>query len=187
MTNSDQSPKQSDPSHDNPQRPIGRGMLTMAWICVLGLLTWVFGNWEENQLNPNRTFVSEVGDNGARQVTLEANRYHHYVATGSINRYSVIFLLDTGATEVVVPGELAKELGLAKGPARQTSTANGVITTYVTRLEELQLGPILLFDVRAAINPYMDGEEILLGMSALKQLELTQKGDFLTLKQYADD
>jgi len=39
-------------------------------------------------------------------------------------------------------------------------------------------------NVRASINPYMDGEEILLGMSALKQLELLQQGKTLTLKQY---
>jgi len=47
----------------------------------------------------------------------------------------------------------------------------------------LQIGDIVLDNVKASIIPTMQGEEILLGMSALKQVEFRQKGDFLTLIQ----
>ena len=40
-----------------------------------------------------------------------------------------------------------------------------------------------LRDVAALITPGMEGHEVLLGMSALKQLEFTQKGGTLVLRQ----
>jgi len=46
-----------------------------------------------------------------------------------------------------------------------------------------QLGEILLHDVAALITPGMDGDEVLLGMSALKQLEFTQRDGTLVLRQ----
>ena len=47
----------------------------------------------------------------------------------------------------------------------------------------LQLGDIQLREVAALITPGMEGHEVLLGMSALKQLEFTQKGGTLVLRQ----
>jgi len=41
----------------------------------------------------------------------------------------------------------------------------------------------VLHDVSAAVVPGMLGEQILLGMSALKQLEFTQRGQTLTIRQ----
>ena len=48
----------------------------------------------------------------------------------------------------------------------------------------MQLGELSVDNVRANINPGMRGNEILLGMSFLKQLEFTQRGDTLTIRQY---
>jgi len=63
------------------------------------------------------------------------------------------------------------------------NTANGQVQVRATRINTLQLGPITLYNLEASINPGMDGNEILLGMSALKQIEFSQKGKFLTLRQ----
>ncbi|MEX5354424.1 TIGR02281 family clan AA aspartic protease, partial [Pseudomonas juntendi] len=63
------------------------------------------------------------------------------------------------------------------------STANGRATGWRTRLDRLQLGDIRLSGVAALIVPGMDGDEVLLGMSALKQLEFTQRDGTLVLRQ----
>ncbi|MNC64411.1 hypothetical protein D3C75_1146100 [compost metagenome] len=63
------------------------------------------------------------------------------------------------------------------------STANGRTQGYRTRLGTLQLGDILLREVRALVVPGLDGDQVLLGMSALKQLEFTQRGGTLLLRQ----
>ena len=72
---------------------------------------------------------------------------------------------------------------MQKGPVGYATTANGVIETYATRLASVSIGDIGIRDVRASINPYMPGEQILLGMSFLKNLELRQQGDRLTIRQ----
>ena len=76
-----------------------------------------------------------------------------------------------------------KELGLQPGAPVQIRTANGTVTGWRTRLGLLQLGDIQLREVAALITPGMEGHEVLLGMSALKQLEFTQKGGTLVLRQ----
>ncbi|MCW8196552.1 TIGR02281 family clan AA aspartic protease [Proteobacteria bacterium 005FR1] len=167
-----------------PTHRLGRRMLFAGWVIGLALLVLAFSSWEENQYNPNRELQSQItGD--IREVTLDGNRWHHYVATGRINGKKVTFLLDTGATDVVVPAGLAAELGLKPGSRGYAQTANGTVEIHRTSIDELSLGPIRFQDVAASINPGMAGEEILLGMSALRQVELLQRQNQLTLRQYA--
>ncbi len=161
---------------------IGKAMIVLAWIVFLGLLSFVFNDFLEQQNNPNQDLKSNSNQE-ARRVELQRNRYGHYVATGKINNREVTFLLDTGATWVSIPEPVAKDLKLKAGYANQVQTANGVITVYQTKINTIQLGDIILYGVRAHINPYMQGEEILLGMSFLKELEFYQQGDKLTIIQ----
>ncbi len=163
--------------------PMGRTMLTLCWVVALGLLTLIFGRWESLQINPNQDPNSQRSLTST-QVILQANRQHHYIANGSINGQSVVFLLDTGATHVSVPAHLAAALGLQRGSPMTSQTANGNITVYATNIAQLSLGDITLENLRGALNPGMTGNEVLLGMSALKQLEIRQKGDTLTLIQH---
>jgi len=64
------------------------------------------------------------------------------------------------------------------------STANGNAEVRATKIDKLMLGTIQLQNVQASITPGMTGDEILLGMSVLKQLDFTQSGKTLTLRQY---
>jgi aspartyl protease family protein len=160
---------------------IGRGMTFVAWIIVLGLMTLFFSRVLERQHNPNQRVASQTGSD-AGSVVLQRNRQGHYIATALINGQPTEVMLDTGATRVSIPEQLADALGLQRGRAGQSSTANGMITTYATTLDSVQLGDITLHNVRASINP--NGEDVLLGMSFLKQLEFTQRGDTLILRDY---
>ncbi len=92
-------------------------------------------------------------------------------------------MVDTGATTVAVPGSLQTRLGLQRGVPLEVKTANGTVRAFFTRLDTVRLGTIELRDVRATINPSLEGHEVLLGMSFLKQLEFTQRGDSLILSQ----
>jgi aspartyl protease family protein len=166
-----------------PQR-LGKGMIYAAWILVLVLLTLFFNHFIERQNNPNPAPVTQYHQEGYRQVILQRNRSGHYVANGSINNQPVVFFLDTGATTVSIPESVALRLNLQRGTPLPVETANGTVTAYSTLIESVALGEIKLYEVRASINPAMSGEEILLGMSFLKQLEFTQRGDQLTLRQY---
>lgn len=163
-------------------RRTGQGMMTAGLIMGMVLLTWFFGGVEEKQRNPNMDPQSQVFDRSV-EVPLKRNRQGHYLVTGEINGSSVDFLLDTGATDVVIPEAIAQGLNLPYGRAGQAMTANGVVTVYQTVISELAIGEIRLYDVRASINPAMRNGEILLGMSALGRIEFIQQGNHLTLRQ----
>jgi len=165
-------------------KSLGKGMIYLAWIFVLGLLTLFFNHFQNKQYNPNQELITHVHKNGKREVILQRNRNNHYVANGTINGESVVFFLDTGATMVSIPEHIAKRLNLQRGAPIQVSTANGPITTYNTRLDSIALGAIELKGIRAAINPHTSHDQILLGMTFLKDLEFTQRGDTLILRQY---
>ena len=159
-------------------------MMLAAWLLLLAVLALSFSALLERQQNPNRNPRGEVDVQGVRTVVLKRNRAGHYLANGRINGRPTTFLLDTGATDVAVPEHLARRLGLPRGTAFQSRTANGVVTAWRTRLDEVSIATVMLKDVRASILPSMTGNEVLLGMSFLKKLELLQRGDSLTLRQY---
>ncbi|SUZ69440.1 uncharacterized protein METZ01_LOCUS22294 [marine metagenome] len=171
------------PNQKSPGKSIGKGMLIVSFFLGLMALTIFFDGVLQSQSNPNSEPKFNETDNGIREVVLQRNRQGHYVANGTINGVPVTFLLDTGATDVAIPAAIARKAGLKQGYISQAATANGIIQVYSTTLDELQLGNIRLHDIKASITPSMGGETILLGMSALKQVEFTQRGSNLTLRQ----
>lgn len=165
-----------------PGKRAGKVLMIVAWAAGLFLATRFFGDWEDRQQNPNAVVTSQHGD-GYIEVQLAGNRQGHFVTTGQINGRTVEFMIDTGATDVAVPGDMADRLGLKRGFPVTVSTANGNSQGFRTTLDRLQLGDIVLTNVRALVAPGLDGEQVLLGMSAMKQLEFTQRGGNLLLRQ----
>ena len=173
----------SRPENHPPGKNIGQGMLIASFTLILITLTLYFNDWLANQSNPNQNPNFSISNIGVREVVLERNRQGHYVAIGQLNGIPVTFLLDTGATEVAVPSGVADKAGLNRGRAQQASTANGVVTVFSTEIDELRIGNIVLYDIDASVTPSILGNTILLGMSALRQIEFTQRGSNLTLSQ----
>jgi aspartyl protease family protein len=157
-------------------------MAVGAAVIALLLLTSLFQSELENQRNPNRAVEARSLAGGGSEVVLQRNRQGHYVTSGEINGRPVEFLLDTGATTVAVPFAEATRLGLKRGAPIRMQTANGEVTGWLTRLDTLAIGPLKLDNVRATLGPGLQEGQILLGMSALKRLEFTQRGDQLILR-----
>ena len=161
---------------------LGHKFIIAMWVAVMIMVFFLFNNLLETDYNPNQQVLSQT--NGQQKVvTLQRNRYGHYVTQGKINNQPVTFLLDTGASDISIPDKIAKKLKLKYGQERQYQTANGVIVGNLTTLESVSVGNIKLRNVRASINPKMDDDEILLGMTFLKYIEFTQRGDTLILRQ----
>ena len=167
----------------NPTKTAGKGMLILSFTLGLIALTLYFDNLLQKQSNPNRDPITNELLTGGKEVTLQANRQGHYVATGKLNDIPVTFLVDTGATDVAIPSNIANQANLSRGRASQAATANGLVTVYSTEVESLSLGNIVLNNIEASITPSMFNDTILLGMSALKRVDFSQIGSKLTLRQ----
>ena len=165
---------------DNPSNQrdtsVGKGMLWMAAVVLLGGLTLFF-----QVLMPERGGIVSTGtENGRAMVVLQQDATGHYLAEGAINGQAVAFLVDTGATSVAVSERMARALGLEFGPRVQVMTAAGPANAWMTRLDSVTIGVLSLANVRATITPAL-GEEALLGMSFLKHFSLEQRGDQLII------
>lgn len=165
------------------QKRMGTAMQVLAWIVLLALGVFFFSGFLEKQRNPNQSLQTRYTDEGVREVVLQRNKSGHYVTAGEINGKPVTFMLDTGATGVAIPESQAVDLGLRRGAAFPTQTANGMSTSYAATLDRVSVGGIELYDIPAGITPGLKTREILLGMSFLKHIEFTQRGDTLTLRQ----
>lgn len=176
--------KPPEPSEtDHATRRMGGTMIAAMWLLLLGLLTLGFQQFNRDADNLNRNPQQRLAQDGSHEVVLQRSRNGHYLADGAINGQRVRFLLDTGATDISIPARVADRLGLQRGPAMTYQTAAGPVQSYLARLDSISLGAITLHNVRASINPNVHDSEVLLGMSFLKHIEFTQRGDTLTLRQ----
>ena len=163
-------------------RRVGSGMLWVAAIGLLAGLTWMF-----SLMMPERGGGMSQGVDaaGRAQVMLLRDRSGHYIAEGAVNGRPVVFLVDTGATDVALSERLARSWGLDFGPEITVMTAAGPARAWITRLDSVSLGGLELNNVRATITPGL-GDEALLGMSFLKHFSLRQEGDTLVIATATD-
>ncbi|MBC8211673.1 MAG: TIGR02281 family clan AA aspartic protease [Gammaproteobacteria bacterium] len=163
-------------------RKLGNTFTWLGWIIGFFMLALLFDRLLENQLNPNQS-VQTVRQGTFQEVRLTRNRQGHYLFNGEINGQEVTFLVDTGATTTSIPLKLANALQLEKGLRFSVQTANGISEAYSTIVSSLKMGEIEFNQVKASLNPGLTGNEILLGMNILKNIELIQRGDILILKK----
>ena len=168
---------------EHSTKKLGMMFTTAGWILGFLLLALVFAKVLDYQNNPNQS-VATLQTGEFQEIVLQRSRNGHYVFDGEINRHKVTFLVDTGATMTAIPARLQQPLGLRAGPATSVTTANGVTTAYLTRLEQMALGDIELHDVNASIVQGMDVDEVLLGMNVLKHFELVQRDGQLIIRHY---
>lgn len=108
-----------------------------------------------------------------------------YLASGSVNGFTVDFMVDTGASVIAVNGETAKRLGLNYLDANQIGvrTASGVELAYSIQLDSVQLGDISLENVAAVVIDGPEPQRALLGMSFLNSFDMERKGERLDLRR----
>jgi len=105
-------------------------------------------------------------------LVFRANREGHVLLDAVVNGGKVRFLVDTGATMVVLTMHDAAAAGISHGSldfSMRTQTANGVGRAAPVRLRELRIGQFSAADVPAAVVENL--RISLLGQSFLKRLD----------------
>ncbi|WGH79000.1 retropepsin-like aspartic protease family protein [Jannaschia ovalis] len=128
----------------------------------------VYGIWDDIE----RTLVprqSMAVDGESVMIDVPRARNGHYYLTMEVNGAPIRFVIDTGATDLVLTQEDAARAGIDVDSLRyfgRAMTANGPVETAEIRLETVGLGAFVDRDVRAVVNAGEMGQS-LLGMSYL--------------------
>ncbi len=131
--------------------------------------------------------IGGVDANSSPSVTLYANAQGHFLSECFINGMPLRFLLDTGATSVALNSGDAKyaKIDYKRGEPILVSTASGVVTAYRVTIGSLKIGGITLNQVEGTILEGGSPSVVLLGMSALKRLDMKRQDISMTLtKKY---
>ena len=137
------------------------------------------------ELDPSRPRTDDsLPSKGSVIFTMaDDGQFHIRAEVGGV---PVSFILDTGASDVMLTPADARRLGFDPASLAYTKryeTANGTVEGAPVTLPAVDLGPIHLTDVAASVSR-ADGGSSLLGMSFLRRLSSFQvEGPKLTLVQ----
>ena len=109
-----------------------------------------------------------------RSLILDSDRQGHFKTEARIDGRYVDFLVDTGASTVVLRETDAARAGIRPRPSDFTatvSTANGKIKAAPAKLDRIELGGITVYDVPALVLPDEALSQNLLGVSFLSRLK----------------
>lgn len=123
---------------------------------------------------------------GANEISFPAGTDGHFRVEALVDGMPIRFLVDTGASSIVLSPSDARRIGFDPSTLRFTGfaeTANGTVRTASVRLGAIEIGPIQLRDLPASVNQAaMRGS--LLGMNFLERLRSFEVRDgTLTLRQ----
>ena len=120
-------------------------------------------------------------------VTLPADARGQFFTSGQINGAHMRFMVDTGATQVMIPASEAERLGIdyRRGQRAFVQTANGNAAAWRVTLDSVTVGDITAYDVEGLVAEAQGLDVALLGMSFLNRTEMRRDGAYMTLtKRY---
>lgn len=128
--------------------------------------------------------VPSSGQTGTDSIRFAKSSSGHFLVEVLVDGVAVQFLVDTGATDIILSPADGARLGFDTNALRYSktySTANGSVKAAPVKLEIMTLGPIRLEGVRASVNSAKMSKS-LLGMSFLNRLSGYEvSGDHLVL------
>ena len=144
-----------------------------AWVFIFIGVIAIVGFWDHIQSTIGIAPQLVVTDH---EIEVPRSFDGHYYLPMLVNGNAVTFLVDTGASQIVLNTKDAERAGFDTAQLNyfeRASTANGVVRTAPVRLDSLALGPIIDRNVPASIN---EGEldQSLLGMEYLHRFSNIQ-------------
>ena len=148
----------------------------LAWVVIAVVLVLGYsyrhelGNMKNRilgELSPSSPIATQPG-----RIAVRAGPNGHFFIDAEVNGQPVRFLVDTGASDIVLSPADARRIGLDPGRLDYTrvyQTANGVVRGAPVVLRSLAVGPLRIRDMPASVNEAaMSGS--LLGQSFLNRL-----------------
>lgn len=121
-----------------------------------------------------------IGSSYPRAVSIPRDRRGHFQVEARVDGRNIGFMVDTGASVIALTENDARRLGIH--PVRndftvQVRTANGTVKAAPTTLHSVDVGGLVVRDVRALVVPDGALSENLLGLSYLTRLKRFEYAD----------
>ncbi len=153
----------------------------MAWGLIFVGVMAGYGLWNDlRRADAPRQMMTTGGE-----VVLPRAADGHYYLTLTIDGTDLPFMVDTGATSVVLSRDDARTLGIDPDTLAylgEANTANGIVRTARVTLTDVRLGEIVDDRLTAQVNDG-DMEGSLLGMEYLGRFRIEIDGDRMVLKR----
>ena len=140
----------------------------MGWVLIFVGVVAAVGLWDDvrREVLPGRAAVATTG-----RISVPRAPDGHFYVTLMVNDAPVDFMIDTGASGVVLRADDARRAGIDLDGLAYTGraiTANGTVNTAPVRIDRISLGPVEDHDLRGWVNHGMLTKS-LLGMSYLER------------------
>ena len=156
--------------------------MAVTWAMIFFGTIAAYGLWQDFRNAAAPLYVTSQSENA---VAFRRQPDGHFYAGLAVNGHVTRFLIDTGASGIVLSRRDAAAAGIDPGRLRysgRASTANGIVRTAPVRIDELQLGSFVNRRVPASVTD-SDLDVSLLGQSYLSQFDkVVIEGDILTLQ-----
>lgn len=118
------------------------------------------------------------------RIVLQADGAGHFLTPGQINGKAVQFIVDTGATVVILSQADADRIGLRADNGRPVNltTANGVVQGRQVVLSSVRVGSAQVYDVPGVVMP-QPMPFVLLGNSFLSRFQMQRTNDQMVLER----
>jgi aspartyl protease family protein len=149
--------------------------ILLVWLCVMGILYVA----AQQFLKPKPIVITASGE-----LVIQRARDGHFRAPGSVNGRPVEFMVDTGASLVVVSEAFARQAGLAPGEPTTFSTANGNMPGFIVRNVAVSVGPVQVSGIRIGVGLLgLEPDEALLGQNFLSRFDVLLSKDQMILRK----
>lgn len=158
--------------------PWGHITALILWLVIFGAMYWFL----DAKMQPQVATVTSL-DMARGEIVIQRSRDGHYYVGGSINGRPLTFMVDTGASTVVVSADLAARIGLTRGVPAAFKTAGGMVWGETVSDQAIEAGGIQLKGLRVGVVGQMDLRDYaLLGQNFLRYVDVIQSGDQMILR-----
>jgi aspartyl protease family protein len=143
-------------------------------------------NGQRQTLSLSQHITSQYSAAADRKaVVIPRNNANQYITYAALNGRRQQVLVDTGANVVAMNSQHARQMGIdyqQGGVASRVTTASGVAPSYQVKLRSVSVGGIQASGVNAVVIEGNFPQMILLGMSYLQHVDMSEQNGSLVLE-----
>jgi len=156
----------------------------LIWVFIFALAIIAYGF---RDILTGEIYPRQARQVDAQTIELARDEYGSFVAELDVNGQTIPFLVDTGASQVVLSRDAARQVGIDPENlvySGRAATANGVVETAPVTLDEIRFGDFTDRGLSASVNagPL---DISLLGMTYLNRFDRIEiRGNTMVLVRY---